>query len=55
MIVITAAAGQLGRLVLDALIARGVPAEEIVAGVRFPRTPVPRARVPRGNVAVDAP
>ncbi|SDW79234.1 NAD(P)H dehydrogenase (quinone) [Albimonas donghaensis] len=36
MIVITAAAGQLGRLVLDALIARGVPAEEIVAGVRFP-------------------
>ncbi|MEC9432622.1 MAG: NAD(P)H-binding protein [Pseudomonadota bacterium] len=36
MIVVTAAAGQLGRLAIDALVARGVPAGEIVAGVRTP-------------------
>lgn len=33
---ITAATGQLGRLVLDALLARGVPATDLVAAVRDP-------------------
>ncbi|GAB2609448.1 SDR family oxidoreductase [Streptomyces capparidis] len=36
MIVVTAATGQLGRLVVDALLERGVPAAGIVAAVRSP-------------------
>ncbi|OPC81796.1 NAD(P)-dependent oxidoreductase [Embleya scabrispora] len=36
MIVVTAATGQFGRLVIDALLDRGTPASEIVAAVRTP-------------------
>lgn len=36
MIVITAATGQLGRLVIDHLLARGVPARQVTAAVRSP-------------------
>ncbi|NDL55810.1 SDR family oxidoreductase [Phytoactinopolyspora mesophila] len=36
MITVTAATGQLGRLVVDALLDRGVPADRIVAAVRNP-------------------
>ena len=36
MIIITAATGRYGRLVVDALLRRGVPANEIVAAVRSP-------------------
>ncbi|MEV6591902.1 NAD(P)H-binding protein [Streptomyces acidicola] len=36
MITVTAATGQLGRLVLAELLARGVPADQIVAAVRIP-------------------
>ncbi|WP_017966642.1 SDR family oxidoreductase [Rhizobium leguminosarum] len=36
MIIITAATGRYGRLVVDALLRRGVPANEIVAAVRNP-------------------
>ncbi|WP_237143408.1 NAD(P)H-binding protein [Phyllobacterium zundukense] len=36
MITITAATGRYGRLVVDALLGRGVPANEIVAAVRNP-------------------
>ncbi|MFI1735787.1 NAD(P)H-binding protein [Streptomyces acidicola] len=36
MITVTAATGQLGRLVLEELLARGVPADQIVAAVRTP-------------------
>lgn len=36
MIAITAASGQLGHLVIDALLDRGVPADQIVAAVRTP-------------------
>lgn len=36
MITVTAASGQLGRLTVEALLARGVPAGEIVAAVRNP-------------------
>ncbi|WP_285137989.1 SDR family oxidoreductase [Microbacterium sp. lyk4-40-TSB-66] len=35
-LLVTAASGQLGRLVVDALLQRGVPASDIVAGVRTP-------------------
>lgn len=35
-LLVTAASGQLGRLVIDALLQRGVPASDIVAGVRTP-------------------
>ncbi|MCU1690769.1 MAG: hypothetical protein JWN20_2697, partial [Jatrophihabitantaceae bacterium] len=35
-VLITAASGQLGRLAIDALLARGVPAEDIRAGARTP-------------------
>ncbi|PDS78536.1 NAD(P)H-binding protein [Rhizobium sp. L43] len=37
MIIITAATGRYGRLVIDALLRRGVPAHELVAAVRDPR------------------
>ncbi|MFT7838939.1 SDR family oxidoreductase [Saccharothrix sp. BKS2] len=37
MIVVTGATGQLGRLVVTALLDRGVPADEVVAAVRDPR------------------
>ncbi|MEE1938658.1 SDR family oxidoreductase [Streptomyces sp. TRM 70361] len=36
MIVVTGAAGQLGRLTVEALLARGVPASQVVAAVRSP-------------------
>ncbi|MBA2813748.1 NAD(P)H-binding protein [Streptomyces sp. KM273126] len=36
MITVTAATGQLGRLVLEELLARGLPADQIVAAVRTP-------------------
>jgi NAD(P)H dehydrogenase (quinone) len=36
-ILVSGASGRLGRLVLDRLIARGVPASELVAGARSPR------------------
>lgn len=36
MIIVTAANGQFGRLAIDALLRRGVPAGDIVAGVRDP-------------------
>jgi len=35
-LLVTAASGHLGRLVIDALLERGVPASDIVAGVRTP-------------------
>jgi NAD(P)H dehydrogenase (quinone) len=37
MITVTAATGRYGRLVIDALLSRGVPASEIVAAVRDPQ------------------
>ncbi|MFP3499696.1 NAD(P)H-binding protein, partial [Pseudomonas sp. SIMBA_059] len=36
MIVVTGATGQLGRLVVNQLLSRGVPAASIVAAVRTP-------------------
>ncbi|MQS10186.1 SDR family oxidoreductase [Streptomyces alkaliphilus] len=36
MILVTGAGGSLGRLTMDALLARGVPAGDIIAGVRSP-------------------
>jgi len=35
-LLVTAASGHLGRLVVDALLSRGVPASDVVAGVRTP-------------------
>ncbi|MEV5541062.1 NAD(P)H-binding protein [Saccharopolyspora shandongensis] len=37
MIVVTGATGQLGRLVIDAVLQRGVPAQQVVAAVREPQ------------------
>ncbi|MGW3473316.1 NAD(P)H-binding protein [Saccharopolyspora sp. NPDC000995] len=37
MIVFTGATGQLGRLVIDAVLQRGVPAQQVVAAVREPQ------------------
>ncbi|WP_258120937.1 hypothetical protein [Mesorhizobium onobrychidis] len=41
MIIITAATGRYGRLVVDALLRRGVSANEIVAAVRNPGRRLP--------------
>ncbi|WP_291474773.1 hypothetical protein [Corynebacterium sp.] len=47
-ILVTAATGHLGSLVIDRLIARGADASDIVAGVRTPpRPPTSRRRVCR--------
>lgn len=44
-LLVSAASGHLGRLVIDALLARGVAASDVVAGVRTPPRPTtsPRA------------
>ncbi|MGY1456087.1 SDR family oxidoreductase [Streptomyces sp. SS8] len=44
MIVVTGAAGQLGRLTVEALLERGVPASRVVAAVRSPKKAADLAR-----------
>ncbi len=51
MILVTGATGKLGRLVVESLLRRGVPASEIIAGARNPDKAHPRGSRCEGEKA----